>query len=335
MKTIFLNTLICWLIVMSLVSCNMSSSRNKLPPAQGRAGEVLIVMNDYYWKNACGDSIRRYLTEPVRGLPAPEPMFTLSQKDALIHFLQKMRNVLIINIDTGYEGVKLGYKTDVYAQGQLIFNLDASSPDSAIAGIRRNKDLIIAAFLAKDRDATIADYKKNMEKTMIEQLREKFQVDIVIPKSYSIDVEKDDFVWIVREEGERNWYILMWKDSYFRTSQLETDSLIFKMNAMTRKYVPGPTPGSYMADEPMVIPTVKRFEKDGIYCVQINGLWQTENSYMGGPYVNHTIVDVKRGQIVTGIGFVFYPNRDKRNMVRQLESILYTMQPVTELSSVD
>jgi hypothetical protein len=183
----------------------------------------------------------------------------------------------------------------------------------------------------KDRDATIEDYKKSVETKLVEKLSEKFQVDIVIPKSYSLYVEKDDFVWIGREEGERNWYILLWKDSYLRTSQLETDSLIFKMNAMTRKYVPGEVPGSYMTDEPILIPNVKRFEKDGIYSVQINGLWQTVGGdFKGGPYVNHSIVDVQRRQIVTGIGFVFYPNRDKRNMVRQLESILYTMKPVTE-----
>jgi hypothetical protein len=102
------------------------------------------------------------------------------------------------------------------------------------------------------------------------------------------------------------------------------------MNAMTKKHVPGPTTGSYMADEPTVPPAVKRFEKNGVYTVQMNGLWQTENSYMGGPYVNQTIVDAKRGQLVTALGFVFYPNRDKRQMVRQLEAILYTMMPAED-----
>jgi len=329
MKTNFLtSTLIYVFIVMNLVSCNMRS--NRLPNAQGTAGDVLIVMNDYHWKEAFGDSVRKYLSEHVRGLPAPEPMFTLSQTNTLISFLQKTRNVLIFNIDPEVKGVKLGYKTDVYAQGQLIFNLDAPSPDSAVAGMHRNKDLIVAAFLLKDRDATIADYKKDIETKIVEKLHEMFQVDIVIPKSYSIYVEKDDFIWLAREEGERSWYMLMWKDSYLRTSQLETDSLIYKMNAMTKKYVEGSVAGSYMANESRVAPIVKRFEKDGIYCVQLNGLWQMENGYMAGPYVNHSIIDIKRGQIVTGIGFVYYPNRSKRNMVRQLESILYTMKPVTE-----
>jgi hypothetical protein len=185
----------------------------------------------------------------------------------------------------------------------------------------------------KDRDAIIEDYKKSVARLVVQKIREKNQVDIVIPSSYNLDVEKEDFVWIAREEGERNWHILMWKYPYQRTSQLETDSLIFKMNAMTRKHVPGDVTGSYMADEPTVPPVVKRFEKDGVYCVQMNGLWQLENGFMGGPYVNQTIVDVKRGQLVTALGFVFYPNRDKRQMIRQLEAILYTMTPMVEVEN--
>ena len=320
------------LIVMNFVSCN--TGERTLPVSQGKVGDVLVVISDHQWKSACGDSIRQWLTEPVRGLPAPEPMFTLSQTGALTSFLQKFRNILIVNINPGYEMAKLGYKTDVYAQHQLIFNLDAPSPDSAIAGIFRNKDMITARFLAKDRNATIDDFKKIVATSVVEKIQEKFQVDIVIPKNYSLDVEKDDFVWIAREENERNWYLLMWKEPYTHTSQLDADSLIAKMNAMTKKYIPGPTDGSYMADEPTVSPVIKKFEKNGVYCVQINGLWQTVNGgYMGGPYVNHTIVDTRRGQIVTGIGFVFYPNRDKRHMIRQLEAILYSMRPTVEIES--
>ena len=325
--------LICLLAGLYLVSCSESASR--LPYAQGSVGDVLIVMNDYLWKGACGDSVRNYFTEPVMGLPAPEPMFTLSQQTELSSFMQKFRNIVIFKIDPGFEKAKLGYKTDVYAKNQLIFNIDAPSADSAIACAYKNKDLISARFLLQDRDATIADYQKSLAKAIVDTISRKFQVDIVIPKSYSLDVEKENFVWIAREEGEKNWYILMWKEPYARKSQLDTDSLIAKMNAMTRKHVPGPTPGSYMADEPTVLPLVRRFEKGGVYSVQLNGLWQTENSYMGGPYVNHTIVDTQHGQIVTGLGFIFYPNKDKRQMVRQLEAILHTMMPVSEKSAAE
>ena len=322
------NALLCLLVGMFCVSCTLQSG--SLSSAQGTTGDVLIVMSDYHWKGPCGDSIRSYFSEIVMGLPAPEPMFDLMQLSSLSAFMQRFRSIVNVNIDPGYEMAKLGVKSDVYAKHQLIFTLDAPSADSAIACMYRNKDLIIGSFLLKGRDAIIDDYKRSVAKQMVEHLREKYQVDIVIPGSYSLDMEKDDFVWMGRLEGDREYGILMWKEPYLRTSQLETDSLIFKMNAMTRRYVPGNIPGSYMADEPTVPPVVRRFEKNGVYSVQMNGLWQMENGFMGGPYVSQTIVDLKRAQLVTAHGFVFYPNRDKRQMVRQLEAILHTMMPVEE-----
>jgi len=302
-----------------------------LPYAHGNAGDVLVVMSEHLWKGAYGDSVRNYLTEPVSGLPVPEPMFTLSQINELSKLVQKFRNIVIVNIDPGYERAKLGLKSDVYAKNQLIFNIDAPLADSAIACMYKNKDVIIARILAKDRDAIINDYKRSVAKPVVDKLREKYQVDIVIPNPYTLDVEKEDIVWIAREEGERQWGILMWEEPYTSKDQLETDNLILKMNAMTRKIVSGKIAGSYMADEPMVPPVVKRFEKDGVYAVQMNGSWQMENDFLGGPYISQTIVDVERGKLVTAHGFVFYPNREKRQMVRQLEAILYTMMPAEEI----
>jgi len=319
---------ICLFVGACFASCTMNSS--SLSNSHGSAGEVLIVMQEQLWKGACGDSVRLYLTEPVMGLTAPEPTFALSQTSVLTATMQKFRNIVVFNIDPGFEATEFGQRSDVYAKYQLIFNIKAPSADSAIVCMYKNKDLITARFLLKDRDAIIDDYKRSVSRKIFEKMREKNQVNITIPNSYSFYDEKEDFEWIKRQEGERNWHILMWKYPYQRTSQLDTDSLIFKMNAMTRKYVPGDPVGSYMVDEPTVPPIVKRFEKDSVYTVQMNGLWQLENGWMGGPYVSQTIVDVKRGQLVTALGFVFYPNRDKRQMVRQLEAILYTMMPMEE-----
>ena len=313
-----------------LFSCQSRSGSSNLPMSIGRAGEMLVVMKDYLWKGASGDSIRQYFKEPVWGLPALEPMFSISQSDVLNNFVQKYRNILIINVDPGFEGTRIRVRENLHANNQVIFNIDAPSVDSLISCVYKNKDRITAHFLIKDRDAIITDYKRVIAKPIVDRMKEKFNVDILIPQPFILDVEKDDFVWISRIEGEKEWGILMWEHPYLRTSQLDTDSLIFNMNAMTRRNVPGSRTGSYMADEPLVEPEVKRFYKNDIYCVQLNGLWQMENGFMGGPYVNHTIVDMQRGRLVTAMGFVYYPNREKRQMVRQLEAILYTMTPISD-----
>jgi len=192
----------------------------------------------------------------------------------------------------------------------------------------RYKDVITEYILSNGREAFIEDFRRIVDKTIVERLQEKFLVDIAIPRPYKLDVERENFVWISNERRDQVWGILMWEEPYLRVSQLETDSLIFRMNAVTKRHIHGSSDGSYMASEPTVLPAVRRFERDGIYCVQINGLWQMEKGFMGGPYVKQTIVDIQRGRLVTALGFVFYPNRDKRQMIRQLEAILHTMKPI-------
>ena len=309
-----------------LSSCATSGER-KLPGSIGGIGEIHVIMPDYLWNSAGGDSIRQYLTEPVWGLPAPEPMFSLTQQNSLSRLMQKFRNILIINVDPGLEMSNLRVRNDIHANNQVIFNIDAPSMDSIVSNIYRNKDMIGAYILMRGRDALIEDYVKVVANPIVERINEKFMVDITIPRPYTLDVDKDNFVWISREQSERIWGILMWEEPYLRTSQLDADSLILKMNTITKENVPGSIEGSYMATEPIIPPAVRRFEKNGVYAVQMNGLWQMQNGFMGGPYVSHTIVDIERGRLVTGLGFVFYPNRDKLQMVRQLEAMLYTMTP--------
>ena len=320
----FLSALFC------LTSCNTDRGSKKLPLSVGGTNEILFVMHEYLWKGSLGDSIRQYFSEHAWGLPAPEPMFVLTHINTLSNFMQKFRNIILVNIDPKYETSNLRIINDVFATNQLVVNIDAFSADSVVACIKRNKNVISAHIVTKGREAIIADYVKLVEKSVVQRIKEKFEIEIVIPKPYKLDEDRDNFAWISREQGESQWGILIWEHPYLRASQLETDSLIFIMNDMTRKNVPGSIVGSYMADEPRIDPFVSRYEKNGIYTVQLNGLWQMENGFMGGPYVNHTIVDIKRGRLITGHGFVFYPNRDKLLMVRQLEAILHTMMPAAD-----
>ncbi len=314
--------------VLIAVSCNTKSKL--LPEARGKHGEVAVVINRSLWQGACGDSIRNYLAYPIMTLPQAEPMFTLIQQDVLSDLMKQLRNILIVNIDPGYENATLTYKANVWANNQLVFNVNAPSADSVIACIDRNKDIIVSRILVKSRDNNIEYYRRIVNPPVVKKIQDKFQVDICIPKEYSLDVDKDDFMWMSREEGDLTMGILMWKEPYTSKEQLDPYRLISKMNEMTKKYVPGPDPGSYMTHESMVPPMVRVFEKDENYYVQVNGLWQMEAGFMGGPYVNTSMVDAKRGQIVTGVGFVFFPRKEKRDYVRQLEAILYTMTPMKE-----
>jgi len=97
-------------------------------------------------------------------------------------------------------------------------------------------------------------------------------------------------------------------------------------NRITKTYVEGPREGSYMTIANMYKPIAYDLKINGMDVVEIRGLWELENGYMGGPFLSHSVYDEKRGRIVTVDGYIYYPNQKKRIKLKQLEAIIYSME---------
>jgi hypothetical protein len=58
----------------------------------------------------------------------------------------------------------------------------------------------------------------------------------------------------------------------------------------------------------------------------MRGVWSVEHDFMGGPFISYTFVDPRNNQILTLMGYVYHPNKKKRNLLRQLEAIIYSVK---------
>ncbi|MFW5773594.1 MAG: DUF4837 family protein, partial [Tangfeifania sp.] len=67
-------------------------------------------------------------------------------------------------------------------------------------------------------------------------------------------------------------------------------------------------------------------EHNGNYAFEMRGLWRLKNDFMGGPYVSLAVLDVENQRVIVGYGYVYAPNTDKRNYLRQVEAMLYSME---------
>jgi hypothetical protein len=68
------------------------------------------------------------------------------------------------------------------------------------------------------------------------------------------------------------------------------------------------------------------FKMNGNYAAELRGQWKLENDFMGGPFVNLSILDVLQNRVVTLDGFVYAPSKDKRNFLRQVEAMLHSIK---------
>ena len=57
------------------------------------------------------------------------------------------------------------------------------------------------------------------------------------------------------------------------------------------------------------------------YTIELRGKWRVENDFMAGPFTSYTFCNLQKNKLITIEGYVYYPNKEKRNFMRQLQAI--------------
>jgi hypothetical protein len=73
------------------------------------------------------------------------------------------------------------------------------------------------------------------------------------------------------------------------------------------------------------IPGQKEISLNGVYVNELRGLWQVEGDFMGGPYVNYSLVDAQKNRVICIDGYVYAPKFDKREFLREQEALIKTI----------
>ena len=66
-------------LISLLISCDTGGGQKTLKEANGRMNNLLIVMKNSEWQGEIGDELRKFIAEPVLGLPQPEAQFEVTQ----------------------------------------------------------------------------------------------------------------------------------------------------------------------------------------------------------------------------------------------------------------
>lgn len=321
-----LNFIIALLII---TSCNIQKGKDALlPSVTGKAGEVILVMENDYWESKIGEKWKEICAENVPGLPQMEPVFNLIRipKKAFTSIFKTHRNVIFMKLDKTTDSTKLLIQEDIYARPQILITISSPNKNDYYSFLSENKQRITEIILGAERRRIINNYKKYEERKIRKQLKEKHSLSLRIPKGYTLDVDSENFVWIAHETPYISQGLFIYYYNYTDTAQLQKNSLITKRNEILKKFVPGSLPGSYMTTDTVYPLNYDQFYLKEKYIAELKGLWRTEKDFMGGPFLSFTTVDEKRNRIVTVDAYTYSPKFDKRNYMRQLEAILFTLE---------
>lgn len=331
MKKLNLIAMIMILIV-SLSSCvneDKAKESRKARSVGGTSEILMITQNDEQWNGQMGQAVRDFFEQEQYGLPQPEKNFKVAHLniDALNDMFKKHRNLIIAKIDKDIKNPLVETQKDWESEPQFVIRITASSPESWVRAFNTQKDGLKLIFDENERARFQEFFRPTRDHKIINQLKKQFGVTMNIPEGYFIGIDKDDFMWIRKETADMSMAFLIYELPYRDTSDLNPDNIIKVRDSIVQRYIPGPIDGSYMTTDKDMKPIFKTLpEFPAGYAVETRGMWELVGDFMAGPFVSYSIVNPESNKIVTAEGWIYYPNRDKRDLLRQQESILYSLK---------
>lgn len=311
-------------ITMIISACSNKNS-GYLPPSSGKPGDMLVVIDKSAWEGNTGTALRDFLYKEFPYLPQIErsfDVFNVPHKAFNGSFVFH-RNVIVVNVGKEYDKASVGYFKDKWATPQTVVIINAPDQESATNIIQEEAKIIESTFEQGERDRVISNAKRNEEKPVTQIVQKEFGGSPIFPKGFTIKKMSPTFAWISYETTYVNQGIFVYKYPYNGiTPTLE--SIITMRNDVLKSNVPGMRENSYMVTSRLVKPGIEYIKYQDRNFIEVRGLWELENDFMGGPFISHTFFDKGGNNIIVVEGFVYAPKFNKRNYLRHVEAVVYS-----------
>jgi hypothetical protein len=329
-----------------LLACNDAPKRK--PLAVGGESEVLVVMAKGHWEGEPGAAVRQVLEQYMEHMPQPEKRFKVAQcaPEHFASLLEGHHSVLLATISGKVDSVAVVSRRDVHASGQLLVQVAAFDPETWTRMLQSEGGPLSEAFEAHQRQRTLARLKREQDKVLVSSVQAAHDLTLAIPGGYRVMKQESHFTWLQRDrivsgsgldhnviEG-----LFIHRHPYTSDSTFTVPFLVQQRDSITAAFVNGPDPGSYMIvqrafEQLDLMPSGQATELDGRFAYLMHGLYGMQGAKMGGPFVSLSTVDEERRELITVEGFVYAPQFNKRDYLRELEAILFSLRIGAKASS--
>ena len=326
MKRLIISQLAVILTVLILQSC--SSEPVLHTNISGNANEVVVVISNESWEGEPGEVLRQTLMKEHVGLPQGEPVFDLINVPhaGFKKIFRTARNIIQTSIASTNDSAVIVLKDDMWAYPQATVRIEAKNAEQFIDIFNKNSSRIMSYFLKAEKERLGMNYKKYYDKIVFNALNDNLGLTLTVPPGFTISRQKENSLWARYETPEISQGVFVYTFPYTSDSTFTVDYLVAKTDSVLEINLPGPTAGSYMAIEKRLDQVFNITEHNKNYAAEMRGLWRVENDFMGGPYVSLAALDASNQRIVVAFGYVFAPSKDKRNLLQQVETMVYSLQ---------
>ena len=304
-----------------------NNNGNLLPNVSGKAGEILVVIEREQWEGDLGNNIREALADDTPYLAQREPLFNVSNvPPGSFNSMFKMhRNLLLVNINPQNAKNGIVYKSNQWARPQALVQINAATEEEAAELFRSSSSLISEYFEQSERDRIIENSKLYEEKKLREPMQDLTGGILHFPSGYQLKKWTDSFVWVADEKQYTTQAVMAYKFPV-RREPFSVANLVAERDSVMQANVPGMFEGSYMTTSTAFEPSSRSLKYKGREFMELRGFWEVHGDFMGGPFVSHAFYSPDGKEIIVLEAFVYAPRYDKRQYLRQVESILYSFE---------
>lgn len=306
------------------------------PGSSGKTLELMLVTKNSTYTGTTEAVIDSLFRTPQVALNQPEPMFDVV-KIAPNDFegntmFQAHRNILILEVDPqGINKVYLEY--DQWSTPQVVIRMTANSRESLDSMLLANGERLQKEFYKQEYLRMAKIFSATPGIKIINKIKEKYGFTLSIPEEFALAkmAEETDFTWVLKQTKDFDLHLYLYKRAAKDASDFEEAKILDNLDTILKRYVPGPSEGSYPAVERKDFFYTREVMLGDVKATETRGLWCTINDYMGGPFICFTFPSPDKTQVYTMMACVYSPSQRnklsmKRDLLMQLDGICHSLK---------
>lgn len=304
-------------LLMLLMACSQGGDASG-----GKPWRVVVVAAD----EGMGRMVSSMLSRPMEGLPREEPTFDVTlistPSTDLQQSIRGLRAIVVVEAAADHEGpTSLSYEMDAWARPQIIVRVATRSRkrlERDSAKVARSLTALLERFETREAIKALSLNRNEQAERLIDST---LGCKAIIGADMTSWKTGSDFLWL--SDNRRG---LMANICIYATDDMATNRLVTTRDSVMAANIEGYGPGMHPRVEQRAPVSLKTIRHGGHTATELRGLWQMEGDDMGGPFLSHTIRDTIRGRTLTIDAFLYGPDHDKRDRLRELEAMLFTLR---------
>ena len=183
----------------------------------------------------------------------------------------------------------------------------------------------MVAIEQAERDRVVRNTFRYENREVAAEIKPIFGGSLHVPSGWKVRKLTRNFAWIQYDNRNSTQGLFIYRYPVEGDDML-CQNIIRNRNRVMKANVPGPDEGSYMKTAEFWKPKTEFLKYKGRSFAQTHAWWDLEGAYMGGPFVSHTFYSQDGSEIIVVEAWVYAPKTNKRQLLRQTESLLYTWE---------